>query len=350
VSRWLKITLGVLGGIVVLLLLNALVVSNETKNAYVRDEGARLIDTSGGTLQVLDQGNPQGSPIVLLHCATCSMDWWDNLAPLLEQDHRVIRVDLLGMGGSDKPGSGYSIDDQASAVAEALAKLHVVGATVVGHSLGGSVAVALAEQSPQLASRLVIIDQSPEDGFEHESLGEHLSGWPVIGQAIARLVQIAPVSTIRDEYDQAFAPGFNIASGFDNPDQPVDDLRAMTYTALRDTVDDEQSFVDQAPLDQRLKDLHVPVLVIFGAEDQIYDARAAIARYRANVPGAQTHLIPGAGHSPNVEKPDLVAPLILAFAKPPPAPKPPSAPKKQSAKKKAPAKKQPAAGKKKGQK
>ncbi len=349
-SRWLKITLGVLGGIVVLLLLNALVVSNETKNAYVRDEGARLIDTSGGTLQVLDQGNPQGSPIVLLHCATCSMDWWENLAPLLEQDHRVIRVDLLGMGGSDKPGSGYSIDDQASAVAEALAKLHVVGATVVGHSLGGSVAVALAEQSPQLASRLVIIDQSPEDGFEHESLGEHLSGWPVIGQAIARLVQIAPTSTIRDEYDQAFAPGFNIASGFDNPDQPVDDLRAMTYTALRDTVDDEQSFVDQAPLDQRLKDLHVPVLVIFGAEDQIYDAQAAIARYRANVPGAQTHLIPGAGHSPNVEKPDLVAPLILAFAKPPPAPKPPSAPKKQSAKKKAPAKKQPAAGKKKGQK
>jgi hypothetical protein len=55
------------------------------------------------------------------------------------------------------------------------------------------------------------------------------------------------------------------------------------------------------------------------------------------VPGAQTHLIPGAGHSPNVEKPDLVAPLILAFAKPPPAPKPPA--KKKAAVKKRPAKK-----------
>lgn len=322
-SRWLKVTLSVVGGIIVLLLLNALVVSNATKDAYVRDEGARLIDTSGGTLQVLDQGNPQGSPIVLLHCATCSMDWWDNLAPLLEGEHRVIRIDLLGMGGSDKPGSGYSIDDQASAVAETLAKLHVVGATVVGHSLGGSVAVALAEQSPQLATRIVIMDQSPEDGFEHESLGEHLSMWPVIGQAIARLVQIAPTSTIRDEYDQAFAPGYNIASGFDNPDQPVDDLRAMTYTALKDTIDAEQDFVDESPLDERLAALQVPLLVIFGAEDQIYDAQAAIARYR-QVPGAQTHLIPGAGHSPNVEKPDLVAPLILAFAKPPPAPKAPA--------------------------
>ncbi len=327
--RWLKITLGVIAGLIVLLLLNALVVSNATKDAYVRDQGATLVDTSSGTLQVLDQGDPQGSPIVLVHCATCSMEWWDRLAPLLGRDHRVVRIDLLGMGGSDKPGSGYSITDQASAVAEALAKLHVVGATVVGHSLGGSVATALAEQSPSLASRVVIIDQSPEDGFEHESLGEQLSTAPVIGEAIARLVQIAPKSLIRDEYHQAFAPGFNISSGFDNPDQPVDDLRAMTYTALKDTVNAEQDYVDQSPLDQRLAALHVPLLVIFGAEDQIYDAQAAIARYRQNVPGAQTQLIPGAGHSPNVEKPDLVAPLILAFAKPPQPAKPPAT-KKQT--------------------
>jgi pimeloyl-ACP methyl ester carboxylesterase len=333
VSRWLKITLAILGGIIVLLLLNALVVSNETKAAYVRDEGAQLVDTSSGTLQVLDQGDPQGSPIVLLHCATCSMDWWDHLAPLLDQDHRLIRIDLLGMGGSAKPGSGYSMEDQASAVAEALAKLHVVGATVVGHSLGGSVAVAVAEQSPQLASRIVIVDQSPEDGFEHESLGEDLSMWPVVGQAVARLVQVAPTSMIRGEYDQAFAPGYNISSGFDNPDQPVDDLRAMTYTALKDTLDAEDDYVGQSPLDSRLEALHVPLLVIFGAEDQIYDSQAAIDRYR-QVPGAQTHLISGAGHSPNVEKPDLVAPLILAFAKPPQAPAAKKAPPAQSAPKK----------------
>ena len=340
-SRWLKITLGILGGLIVLLLLNALVVSNETKAAHVRDEGAQLVDTSSGTLQVLDQGDshdrpPQtprpGNPIVLLHCATCSMDWWDNLAPLLEQDHRVIRIDLLGMGGSDKPGSGYSMDDQASAIAEALAKLHVVGATVVGHSLGASVAVAVAEQSPQLASRIVIVDQSPDDGFEHESLGEHLSMWPVIGQAMARLVQVAPASMVRSEYDQAFAPGYNISSGFDNPDQPVDDLRAMTYTSLKETLDAEQDYVDESPLDKRLEALHVPLLVIFGAEDQIYDPQAAIARYR-QVPGAQTHLIPGAGHSPNVEKPSLVAPLILSFAKPPPPPAKKPAVKKPASKK-----------------
>jgi pimeloyl-ACP methyl ester carboxylesterase len=152
---------------------------------------------------------------------------------------------------------------------------------------------------------------------------------------------VAPKSLVRDQYGETFAPGYDISSGFDNPDQPVDDLRAMTYTAYKDTADEEKNFVDEQPLDQRLTATHLPVLVIFGAEDQTYDAQAAVARYR-RVPGAQTHLIPGAGHSPNVEKPDLVAPLILAFAAPAPAKKP--APAKAAPKK--PAAKKPAAKKK----
>jgi pimeloyl-ACP methyl ester carboxylesterase len=325
--RWLKITLGVVAGLIVLLLLNAVVVSNATRDAYVRDDGARLVDTSNGTLQVLDQGT--GSPIVLIHCYTCSMNWWDHLAPLLVRNHRVIRVDLLGHGGSAKPSAGYSIDDQAGAVAEALAKLGVVEATVVGHSLGGSVVTALAEQSPRLASHVVIVDQAPEDGFEHESLAQHLSYWPIAGQATDRLMRVAPKSLVRDQYNQAFAPGYEISSGFDNPDEPVDDLRAMTYTAYDDTVDEEKKFVDDQPLDERLAATHLPVMVIFGAEDQIYDAQEAVARYQQNVPGVQIHLIPDAGHSPNVERPALVAPLIQAFAAPPPSAKPAGRPAKK---------------------
>jgi pimeloyl-ACP methyl ester carboxylesterase len=320
VPGWLKITLGVIAGLVVLLLVNAIVVSNATKDASVRDSGARLVETSNGTLQVLEQGNPRGTPIVLVHCYTCSMYWWDELAPLLERDHRVIRVDLLGHGGSDKPGGGYSIDDQATAAAEALAKLGVVNATAVGHSLGGSVVAALAQRSPQLATRVVIIDQTAEDGFEDQSLAQRVSYWPIFGQASDRLLRITPESAILDQYDDAFAPGYDISDGFANPDQPADDLRAMTYTAYKDTYDAEQDFVDEAPLDERLATAHVPAMVIFGAEDQIYDAQEAVDRYRQSVPGIQTHLIPGAGHSPNVERPNAVAPLILSWAAPPPGP------------------------------
>jgi pimeloyl-ACP methyl ester carboxylesterase len=333
VPRWLKITLGVIAGLVVLLLLNAIVVSNATKDAYVRDSGARLVDTSNGTLQVLEEGNPRGTPIVLIHCYTCSMSWWDDLAPLLGRDHRVIRVDLLGHGGSDKPSAGYSIDDQATVVAEALAKLGVANATVVGHSLGGSLVTALAQRSPQLASRVVIIDQTPEDGFENESLAQRVSYWPIVGQAADRLLRITPKSMVRDQYEDAFAPGYEISRGFDNPDQPVDDLRAMTYTAYKDTYDAEKDFVAQSPLDERLATARLPAMVIFGAQDQLYDAQAAVDRYRQNVPGVQTHLIPGAGHSPNVERPNLVAPLILSWSAPPRGPLRPAKKRGKPAKK-----------------
>ena len=65
--RWLKILLAILAGIVVLLVLNALAVSNETRDAERNIEGAELVDTSSGTIQVLDEGDLSGSPIVLLH-------------------------------------------------------------------------------------------------------------------------------------------------------------------------------------------------------------------------------------------------------------------------------------------
>ncbi len=317
-SRWLKIALGVIAGLVVLLVLNSIVASNTTKDAEIRNDGARLLETANGTLQVLEEGDPAGSPVVLVHCYTCSMSWWDDLGPLIVQDHRVIRVDLLGHGGSEKPGAGYSIEDQASAVAEALAQLGVAGAAVVGHSLGGTVATALAVQSPRLASRVVIIDQAPDDSFEDLSLSERAGHWPLIGPALNRLAEISPDAVVRSQYQQAFAPDFSISAGFENPDQVVEDLRAMTYTAFDKASEAEDDYTGEAPLDDRLAELGASLLVIFGSEDQIYDAEEALAEYEA-VPGVQTELIDGAGHSPNVEKPEEVATLILAFAAPPSA-------------------------------
>ena len=98
---------------------------------------------------------------MLLHCYSCSLHWWDQLAPILAENHRVIRIDLLGHGGSQKPSSGYSIEDQGGLVAGALDQLDVQGAVVVGHSMGFAVAVALAERASQLVDRLVNIDQGP---------------------------------------------------------------------------------------------------------------------------------------------------------------------------------------------
>lgn len=312
----MKVALAILAGIVALLILNAITVSNETGDAERNVEDAELIDTSSGTIQVLDEGGSVESPIVLIHCYAGSLRWWDELAPLLTEGHRVIRVDLLGYGGSDKPGTGYAIEDQARAVAEALAELDVEDATLVGHSLGASVATAVAELSPDLAARIVNIDQAADSSFEDLSFAADLGYTPVVGEAMMRLADIAPSSMVRDEYGIAFAPGFNIASGFENPDQVVDDFDAMTYTSFEESADADDDYTAARPLDDRLSALQIPLLVIFGAEDQAYDAEPAIERYE-DIEGAQLELIDGAGHSPNVETPEQVAPLILAFAEQP---------------------------------
>jgi pimeloyl-ACP methyl ester carboxylesterase len=327
VRRWLKILLVVLAGIVVLLILNAIAVSNETRDAERNIEGAELIDTSSGTIQVLEEGDPSGSPIVLIHGYTGSVRWFDELAALLGESHRVIRIDAIGHGGSDKPAAGYEIENQARAVAEALAELDVTGATVVGHSMGGTIAVAVAELSPDLATKVVVVDQAVDDRYEDNSLARELGYTPVIGQALSRLTDVAPNSAVRDQFQEAFAPDFNIASGFENPDQVVEDLNEMTYTAFVEAAEAENDYSGETSLDDRLGDLGIPVLVVFGSEDQIYDADEAITPYE-DIDGVQVELLEGIGHSPNVEAPEELAPLIDRFAgeaEPAPPPEEPPA-------------------------
>jgi pimeloyl-ACP methyl ester carboxylesterase len=233
------------------------------------------------------------------------------MLPLIERDHRVIAVDLLGHGGSEKPGSGYSIPNQADLVAQALSRLGVREATVVGHSLGAPVAVALAERSPRLVDRLVIMDAPPQP--EKDNLGTlaGLAFTPVIGEALWR---IKPDFAVRRGLEVAFAPGFDI------PDPFIEDVERMTYTAYDQSGDAFDDYAGDVGLDRRVRATGKPLLVIMGDEEQIIaDPEAAIAAYEAAVPGALSNLIRGVGHSPNVEEPTLTAKLVAGFAGPPQA-------------------------------
>jgi pimeloyl-ACP methyl ester carboxylesterase len=297
----------VIAALAVLLAINTWVVEGETKLATVTVPGGRILHLPGGEMQVLEKGPPHAPPIVLLHCFSCSMAWWQRLIPYLDRDHRVIALDLRGFGGSEKPDSGYSMEDLAAFVAEALKRLGVHRATVVGHSLGGTVATALTEVPGEYVGRLVIVDQAPDERFATAiDLAAELSTAPVLGEA---LWQVTPDFAVREGLQVAFAPGY------DTPDRFVDEFSRMTYTSYASD-DDESAYLDAEPLNRRIERAGTPLLAIFGAEDQIYEAEPALALY-AKVPGARTALIPGAGHSPNVEKPAHTAALILKFDRPP---------------------------------
>ncbi|HEY6550902.1 MAG TPA: alpha/beta fold hydrolase [Solirubrobacterales bacterium] len=311
--RGWKILIGVVVALIVLLGLNAFSVDRETKAAGVTEAGGKIMDLSGGDLEVVERGPKTGEPIVLIHCFTCAINYWDGMIPTLARQHRVIALDLLGHGGSEKPSSGYSVPDQANVIAEALAKLRVRNAEVVGHSLGGPVAIALAEQSPQLVSRLVAIDSIPDTSYGDVGFIGELPFKPVIGQALWR---IKPDFSIRDGLEVAFAPGFPV------PDAFVEDVKRMTYSAYTGSHDAFDDYTGEESLPERAAAIGKPLLAIMGAEEQIAsDPRESLAAYREADPEAQTRLIAGAGHSPNVEKPTQTATLVLAFAAPPAKPK-----------------------------
>lgn len=301
-----KIGIGLVAVVLVALAVNTIVVEGETKTATVTVPDGRILTVPDGELQVLEEGPRRASPIVLIHCFTCAIDWWDRMIPLLDREHRVVAIDLRGYGGSEKPLSGYSMADQADLVAEALHRLGVRGATVAGHSLGGTVATALAERHPALVRKLAIIDQAPDESYGSGlPLIAQLSFVPVIGDA---LWQVTPDFAIKEGLAVAFAPGYDV------PDRFVEDFRRMTYTSY--TSDDEEGDYSNAiPLDRRIARSGTPLLAIFGAEDQIYDAQEALDAY-AEVAGAETASIPGSGHSPNVEKPAETAKLLLRFSAP----------------------------------
>jgi pimeloyl-ACP methyl ester carboxylesterase len=302
-----KIVVAVIALLALLLAINAVITDRETKGAEVTVPGGRILHLTGADLQVLARGPAHAPPIVLIHCFTCAIDWWDGVLPRLERSHRVVAVDLLGHGGSEKPTSGYSIANQADLVAEALGRLGVRHAEVVGHSLGGAVAVALAERSPALVDRLVIIDSrsSPQEEGDLGLLAK-LASTPVIGPALWR---IKPDFAVRTGLEVAFAPGFDV------PDAFVEDVKRMTYTAYDKAAADDDDYTEERSLAARVAATGKQLLVIMGAEEQIIDdPRAALASYARAVPRAKTVLMPGVGHSPNVEAPAKTAALIAGFA------------------------------------
>ena len=309
--RLLGVVAACLGVLVAAIAVNAVVLSGQTEAARITVPGARLVPTAEGTMQVLVQGDRSGSPVLEVHGVLSSLHWFDRITPILDRHHLVIRVDLIGNGGSAKPGPGhYSIPDQARAVGDVLARLHIQHVTAIGHSMGGAVVTALAQHDPADVARIVVIDTSAVAADATLGGQARLSTEPVIGQALKTLVSVAGSKNIAS---QGFAPGFRPGTGFVHADQPLDDIKAMTYTAYTQEMAAFGPFVTAEPMQRRLTSLRKPVLVIFGTRDQIAVGERHDLRLYRTVPGAIVATIAGAGHSPQVEAPQRTAALIRDF-------------------------------------
>ncbi len=285
------------------LVVNAVLVSRQSIPAAA---GGRLVATSDGELHVVADGPEAGPVVVLIHGTAGSAAWWTPVVPALARTHRVLRIDLLGCGRSAKPDVAYDIPAQARRVAEALAQLGVARAAVVGHSVGGLVATALAEQRPGLVSALALIGTGPtEASYRDQGLLNDALRVPVLGQLLWRLRTDA---TVRKGMDSGFTRAVEI------PAELIADARAITYKNLVDTRTESDAYLRARPMPDRVAALRIPLFVIFGTADQRWDS-AAVVHYR-QVPGARIEMLDGVGHSPMFEEPDRTAALLAEFAGP----------------------------------
>ena len=288
-----------LAGIAVVLVAVSVVVA-ERDTAPARAAGGQVVELPQGAVHVTLDGRADAPLLLLVHGFAADGRWWDRVVPRLARRFRVVRIDLLGHGRSEKPRDGYAMAAQADLVAGVARRLGIRRAAVAGHSMGGAVAVALAERHRSLVRRLTVVGTAPaepDDGLSAVSP----SFWPVTGQ-LTRLS--ASDDLIRWAVEQGLRPRV------DASDAQLAAFDAITWRAYSGSARELRRFWREAPLDVRLRRAGVPVTAIFGQTDpQVGEAR----RY-ARVPGSRLVVVPGAGHSPMLDQPERTATLLARAA------------------------------------
>jgi pimeloyl-ACP methyl ester carboxylesterase len=267
------------------------------------DAGDRFMRLDDSDMHVVQDGRPGAPALLLIQNAAAPIALWDPVVPSLAGAHRVIRVDLLGHG-RPSPAAGYDVPAQARRAGAALDRLGVNRVTVIGHSSGGSVATALAEQRPGKVAALALINTgpSPDAKIPDPPLARLLTV-PGAGRLLWHLKTEA---TIRKAARTAFTRPVDI------PDALIAHMQGMTYQSFAATMRAYWDYIRQRSIPDRLAALGLPVLVIFGTDDRRWRSSSA-ADYR-DVPGARVELLPGMGHTPMVEDPPTTAKLLLDFA------------------------------------
>lgn len=282
----------------------ALMVGGAGGVAGAGSEGSQeqMVGLPGGDVHVVTDGEPRADAVVLVHGLGGSAAWWDQVMPAL-RDEYVVRIDLLGHGGSAKPESGYGIEEQGSRVGAVLDRLGVRRAVVVGHSTGGYVATSLAEQRPGLVEALALIDSGPRlDAFTDNGPAGELLLNPAIGQPLWPLL---PDAVLRYSMSSAFSRDVPI------PDRLVADFRGMTYRSVTATSSASDEYLQDRVEPDRLIDLHLPTMVVYGRQDKRWPA-ASFEEYRG-VPNTRLEAL-DCGHTPMLEDPGPTGALIRDFA------------------------------------
>ncbi|HEX6164847.1 MAG TPA: alpha/beta hydrolase, partial [Vicinamibacterales bacterium] len=228
---------------------------------------------NGVRLSYTQYGPKHGDAVFLLHGYSDSAFSFSRIMPLLPSSIRAIAPDLRGHGTSDRPASGYRIDDFAADVVQMMDALRVPRATIVGHSMGSFVAQSIAERAPERVSGLVLLGSAPVPAnpgmFELQKEVNRLTD-PVD----LEFVRAFQYSTIAQPVPEAFMD----AAVANSRKMPA----AIWQLAMRGLIE----FKPALPRPKR------PVLVIGGDRDAVFSAAEQTA-LAAEYAGAELNIFDG---------------------------------------------------------
>jgi len=260
----------------------------------------RDLDAAGQRLRILEMGTGSGTPVLLLHGFGADLNSWMFTQPVLAESARTIALDLPGHGGSAKDVGAGDADALTGAVDAALAALGIERAHLVGHSLGGAVAAALAARRPDRVASLTLIATAglgPEinpafiDGFIRAARRKDAT-------EVLQLLVHDPALVSRTMVEDVLR-----YKRLDGVPAALETIAHAWFAGGRQTLD----------LVAAITALTIPVQVIWGRDDRIIPVAHAEALAARLPRGQQVHILAQAGHLPHMEKSGEVNRLIRRF-------------------------------------
>lgn len=255
----------------------------------------------------------EGPPVVLIHGMINSSRHWEAVATRLAGSHRVIAPDLIGHGDSATPRGDYSLGAHAASIRDLLSTLGVESATIVGHSLGGGVAMQFFYQFPQRTDRLVLVSSG--------GLGHEVS--PLLrGAALPGSAALLRVATHRQVVSGIAAAGTRLRAAGNKTGvylQAVaralgplaeEGSRQAFLQTLRAVIDVHGQKVSARDRLYLLGDMST--LIVWGERDRTIPIKHGIEADRA-IPNCRFETLPRAAHFPNLEDPEGLAEVLRDF-------------------------------------
>jgi len=255
----------------------------------------------------------RGPAMVLIHGVAGRAGQWDQTAQLLAEHHTVVAPDLLGHGDSAKPRGDYSLGAHASGIRDLLVALKIERASIVGHSLGGGIAMQFAYQFPERCERLVLVSSGGLGEDVHVLLrAATLPGsefvLPLLAHpAIVDLAAIIPRALgwlgLRTRVDfEEMARGYQSLSNAE--------ARSAFIHTLRGVIDPTGQRINAS--DRLYLASKMPSMIVWGRRDRIIPVEHAKPAHAA-MPGSRLELFEEAGHFPHLDDPLKFARMLEAF-------------------------------------